>query len=386
MRRFALAARHRGVDAGLKEIGVTRDALCSALRSCLLDEPFHERVEGDPLDFWFALRLQGFLGALADRVVHHGHPDPHFVDTARQLLKVQFVHGARYRALLGRLDAALAPSGVEVLLLKGAQVATQFYPSPAWRHLSDLDLLVRPAHVPILEQALRACGLHGAGSSWSSSDGLQVDLHSRRVGFVEQDCGLTAELFWQEARPLPPFRQLRGLDVPLLRVYLAVHALKHCVCRLCWLLDLHMLGPAEPEACSSRPIWRRPLLALQTLTSELCGAGPGALQALPWWERQLLSRLPARSDSVLGQLILGGYLPATGQRLSFLLHRVQWVQSHGLGHQAGPLRTVTKLLQLGRALWSRSPSSLQPVGVDVPLDVKRQLLGLESSAKAATPS
>ena len=49
------------------------------------------------------------------------------------------------RGELRRLVAAIRTSGVEMLLMKGASLAYDVYPDPAWRVRSDVDLLIRAA-------------------------------------------------------------------------------------------------------------------------------------------------------------------------------------------------------------------------------------------------
>jgi hypothetical protein len=57
-------------------------------------------------------------------------------------------------AVLGHLRSV----GITPILLKGAHLATQVYPEPLLRGMSDFDLLVHPGELAVGEQALRAAG------------------------------------------------------------------------------------------------------------------------------------------------------------------------------------------------------------------------------------
>jgi Uncharacterised nucleotidyltransferase len=58
-------------------------------------------------------------------------------------------------ALLRRCNAA----GVALMPLKGAVLAAHYYPDPALRPMADIDVLVRPAQLPVSAAALGAMGL-----------------------------------------------------------------------------------------------------------------------------------------------------------------------------------------------------------------------------------
>lgn len=59
---------------------------------------------------------------------------------------------------LGRVSHAAAEAGIDLMPVKGASLATDYYPTPALRPLSDLDVLVRPHHIAGLSRVLRALG------------------------------------------------------------------------------------------------------------------------------------------------------------------------------------------------------------------------------------
>ncbi len=97
---------------------------------------------------------------------------------------------------LERLSQALAPSGAEALLVKGAALALTHYPRPWQREMTDIDLVARPGERDRLLAALERAGCQKepppAGRFWSSealgetalilSEGalsVRVELHSR---------------------------------------------------------------------------------------------------------------------------------------------------------------------------------------------------------------
>ena len=76
-----------------------------------------------------------------------------------------------------RVLEVLREHDVPVLLLKGAAIASQVYPSPALRPITDLDLWVRAGAMPEAERALGTVGLSHA---WAEFGG-QIDTNSQIV-------------------------------------------------------------------------------------------------------------------------------------------------------------------------------------------------------------
>jgi len=72
---------------------------------------------------------------------------------------------------LSRVLAALAATGVEPLLMKGAALAYQLYPSPALRARQDADLLIREADLAATDRALAAGGYRQPGKETRRSAG-----------------------------------------------------------------------------------------------------------------------------------------------------------------------------------------------------------------------
>jgi Uncharacterised nucleotidyltransferase len=138
------------------------------------------------------------------------------------------IHAIEMVRVLQRLDAA----GVETLVAKG-WVAARPYPEVGLRQYTDLDLLVRPAHVVAARTAL---------GSLAGLDYL-VDLHegARHLDALSfDDLAARAEhvkVGERDVCVLGPEDHLRVL---------AVHALRHGVFRPLWLVDLAVAMEARP--------------------------------------------------------------------------------------------------------------------------------------------
>lgn len=99
------------------------------------------------------------------------HPnlfDPAAVERARQFTRF---HRARALAALAPVQAA----GIDVLVLKGMATASRFYPDPLIRLMGDVDILVRPADVSRLCDALEGEGFRFLKSSDTPIWGLSSE-------------------------------------------------------------------------------------------------------------------------------------------------------------------------------------------------------------------
>jgi putative nucleotidyltransferase-like protein len=77
--------------------------------------------------------------------------------------------GERVALLLGELAELLRAcraAGIAVLPLKGALLATNYYPAPGLRPMNDLDLLARPEDEPRLLALLERLGYQLVARSW----------------------------------------------------------------------------------------------------------------------------------------------------------------------------------------------------------------------------
>lgn len=87
-------------------------------------------------------------------------PVPEYV--AQELHRFRLDVAIRTLAGLARLGPAIAAAGVPVMALKGLDLGTRLYGDLGARPMGDMDILVQPAHVAIMADALRAQGFRVA--------------------------------------------------------------------------------------------------------------------------------------------------------------------------------------------------------------------------------
>jgi hypothetical protein len=162
-------------------------------------------------------------------------------------------------AMLGRIDGAFERAGLRGVLLKGALFAERYYPRPAARGTTDIDLLVREAD---LEAAAAALATIGYRASEAASEARfrreHHHLHFHHPGALPLELHFHAyrgfgEVMRSEpliARSVPSSRHhaLRVLAPEDELVYLAVHAAAHRFGRLSWLYDIKLLIAAMTPA------------------------------------------------------------------------------------------------------------------------------------------
>jgi hypothetical protein len=172
-------------------------------------------------------------------------------DDAGELLALHLEHARRRATLVDgqsrQIVAALADCGVPVVVLKGAHTAYSYFPDPATRPSSDLDLLVPRDSSAQAEVALAKAGLEIVGrskreSTWMPRDAAReprslwlvhaenpwsVDLHSSLDLSASAGAPLVRFDFAEPietSRPWPLDDSAGVLSQPLLLLYLAVHA------------------------------------------------------------------------------------------------------------------------------------------------------------------
>lgn len=184
---------------------------------------------------------------------------------------------ARDAALRESLDATLAAlraRAIEVCPLKGPVLADRFYPDPALRSASDLDLLVREDQLEAAVEAVEADGYrlsygfrawyerrHAHHVTLVHPERSPIELHFRpRSGTGSR---LRTDDVLARSRP---HETASGAIVRVLApedelVFLALHAAHHLVERRGWVLDLVLLLDAHPgldwsvvaeRACAAR--------------------------------------------------------------------------------------------------------------------------------------
>ena len=179
---------------------------------------------------------------------------------------------------LQRVAQAAADLGIEIMPLKGAHLAPRLYPAPAFRPLSDLDLLIHPRDVARLGALLQSMGYAEVDHSPSYVDDQWLDLDSRdycwfairqgfdalieyRVAPLELAVGRLTDLdraytdalrrhareVWTRSTPSPD-GTMRVQSPEDLLLHVATHlAAKHLDFRLIWLHDLARIVLGTPE-------------------------------------------------------------------------------------------------------------------------------------------
>jgi hypothetical protein len=120
-------------------------------------------LSSDSFDWGYLLRAaerQGVAPLLYDWL--HRYPavliNPQTLEALRAQYWVNHFRNRLFLTELARVLEAAASASLAVMPLKGAQLATLFYPSPALRPLSDLDLLVKPRDLEALHRVLASLG------------------------------------------------------------------------------------------------------------------------------------------------------------------------------------------------------------------------------------
>jgi HemK-like putative methylase len=145
--------------------------------------------------------------------------------------------------------AELGREGIEVLSLKGPDLQSRLYGTPAAYPSADVDLLVRRADAAKARDALERAGWRFApdnGLLWRAAaqaaydrDGLRVDLHwGLQVGHLPGVAMRSLERsLWAGAAPGPG--PMLEPDPESLAVFLAVHAVGHRFERREWAENVH---------------------------------------------------------------------------------------------------------------------------------------------------
>jgi hypothetical protein len=201
----------------------------------------------------------------------------------RERLKRYLVDGtASHLILSGELRRLLKRFEVEkipVIPLKGLALAETFYPHPAIRPCTDLDLLVRRESVRQVDELLQRLGYRRLADAHS----FQFDLAWDRATLYEGTTGVRVDLHWgllsdpryswderegqrvwdRAVRTRVAGQDALGLCPEDLLLYLAAHlAVHHALAGLLWYYDLYLVferlgGTLDWEALIERASrWR----------------------------------------------------------------------------------------------------------------------------------
>jgi hypothetical protein len=228
---------------------------------------------------------------------------------------------------------ALAARAELPLLLKGLLFADSYYPDPATRPMSDIDLVCAPGQQAALFEALEGLGFHPSDEHRPSPDGV---TYMDRRGLV-CDAHTRLRMFdgmpWEQLTVRRELSKLRGLPVRSLEpnamlAHLAVHMhghLRELGLVLLWLLDMAFVlrrhaAELDPERvralCRDDAAFVLLLRALQLLSRH-------GEQLPAAWARRAGGLLPLSLGSVLRQRRITPWgLPGPKGFLRVLAHRV----------------------------------------------------------------
>lgn len=298
--------------------------LFEAYRCCALRVPFTATVR-DHAHFLHCCHRHGLIVDLYENLRSFGSSDPELETTLTEAYRDQFLSYAQYLTVLKSLDEAMGNKGLEVVLLKGAALWFSCYRDlPMSRHVSDIDMLVRPEDRDALVALLHRRGFMGdpSGKTFKDSQQRIVDLHCDTLGVAENSSGVTVDAVWKGSRPLEGYSSLRLMDPELEIHYLALHALKHSFLRFSWLRDVALLcqhGTARKPG--SAMIAKMRDWSLYLHESLLCETpSPRGLNSL---ERHLAVGMLCDYKHPLGKFLVALYQPGIRAKAVCLAHLIQ---------------------------------------------------------------
>jgi len=268
--------------------------------------------------------------------------------------------------------SALLECGVPVVVLKGAQTAHSYFPDPATRPASDLDLLVPRDFAAQSEVALVRLGLECAGrlrreSSWMPADRQRepqslwlihaddpwsVDLHNS-LDFSANPGASLVRLDMSEpietSEPWPLDDSAGVLSQPLLLLHLAVHA-SGGLHSLTLLRMVELVLVIRQDVANGRLSWDE-FLHLGALTKALGATYPALAMAerlapgmIPLHVLEICAELaPRRARALVGKLD-----PASAHRVNraSIAEHFMWVTG-----ASGWARQLACDLAPGSAFW-----------------------------------
>jgi hypothetical protein len=240
----------------------------------------------DVPEFLALSAAEGILGLLHARVCATGaarHLPPALVEGLRAGAHRQAATELAQRMELQRLVVAIGTRGLDMLLMKGASLAYDVYPDPAWRVRSDIDLLIRATDRARVRECLEELGFRSEPEV--SGRFATYQFHSARIDVhgVRHLC----DVHWKIANPQRfadaiPFDELAQAAVPIPALgpdarglgrahalWLAcVHQVAHHYNRdmLVWGYDVHLLA----ERLDAADLMRFLALADRTGARRIC--------------------------------------------------------------------------------------------------------------------
>lgn len=344
----------------------------------------------DVSSFLASAQADGILGLLHAKVSATGAADrlpPALVEGLRAGAHRQVALELAHRVELRRVVEAIRSRGLEVLLMKGASLAYDVYPDPAWRVRSDVDMFVRAAD----RDAVRACldDLGYVSEPEVSGRLVAYQFHSQRID--EHGVRHLCDVHWKVANPqrfadAVRFDELADAAVPLPllgpdarglgrmhALWLAsVHRAAHHYDQdtLVWLYDVHLLmgvldaaGVARFVALAERTGVRRIclralLLARTKFGTPIPPAVIAALEAAPEDEASTVFLGPGvrKVDLLLDDVRV---LPGWGARLTLVKEHLfpdaaYMRRTYARGSSAPILWLYVRRIVTGASKWFRS--------------------------------
>ncbi len=141
-------------------------------------------------------------------------------------------HGALQTEVAERLLDALEAAGIRHMPLKGYGLKT-LYPSPDFRVMGDVDILVTPRDRARIEALLGQMRYAQGKESdheyhWFSPEGVHIELHKSLIPTYDRDLYAYFGDGWSRARPVSGFAHRMELSPEDTYVYLVAHMAKHC--------------------------------------------------------------------------------------------------------------------------------------------------------------
>lgn len=168
-----------------------------------------------------------------------------------------------YAQELGDILRRMTMQRMDVMILKGADLAATIYPGAALRHFSDIDIMVHPEDLQMTTALLEECGYHYHQEYRfeSSSKQRAAFLYVKQVpvGYLmfevhtsphvnEMGVVFDASQIWARARRITVGGvQVYGMGLEDLLLYCCWHYRSHTFSRLIWLYDIAMI--LQRHAC-----------------------------------------------------------------------------------------------------------------------------------------
>lgn len=149
----------------------------------------------------------------------------------------------------------LAQMQVPHIPLKGIYLSQKYYPDPAYRQMSDIDILVPKTQMEKVFETLSGSPHHidllpsDHHLSFRYKDDCMVEVH-RYLNSDDVRYRIPTEDIWQRATPLEPSGLIMKMDPAQLMVYLPIHMyynIQRGGFRLNWFNDLRLVAEQHPE-------------------------------------------------------------------------------------------------------------------------------------------